>query len=167
MSRRAIPPIPPSGITKRVAIAFAALAFALTQPACTRAPPDSTPEGTVRLFVEKMETGAEDPRAMREAYGLLGPHARANLKERADRASKGQGRRYEPHEMLAEGRFGLKFRPKTMVAKIETDDAFVDVRGDGPEERATVHCIREAAAWRVEPELPELLAPQRRADGGT
>jgi hypothetical protein len=144
-----------------------ALAFALALLACTRAPLDATPEGTVRLFVEKMESGAEDPRAMRDAYGLLGPHARSNLKERADRASKGQGRRYEPHEMLAEGRFGLKFRPKTMTAKIDGDEAFVDVRGDGPEERATVHCIREATSWRVEPELPDLLAPQRRADGGT
>ena len=143
------------------------LAFALAAAGCTRAAPDATPEGAVRLFVEKMETGAEDPRAMREAYQLLGPHARANLKERAERASKGQGRRYEPFEMLAEGRFGLKFRPKTMLAKIEGDDAFVDVKGEGPEERATVHCTHEANAWRVEPELPDVIAPQRRADGGT
>ena len=139
----------------------------LALAACSRSAPDSTPEGAVRTFVEKMETGAEDPRAMREAYGLLGPHARANLKERAERASKGQGRRYEPFEMLAEGRFGLKFRPKAMTAKIDGDDAFVDVKGEGPEERATVHCTREAAGWRVEPELPDVLAPQRRADGGT
>ena len=150
------------------ALAFAfAFAFALLGTACSRAAPDATPEGAVRLFVEKMETGAEDPRAMRDAYGLLGPHARSNLKERADRASKGQGRRYEPFEMLAEGRFGLKFRPKSMIAKIDGEDAFVEVRGDGPEERATVHCTREALAWRVEPELPDVLAPQRRADGGS
>ncbi|MDB5214878.1 MAG: hypothetical protein JWO86_2805 [Myxococcaceae bacterium] len=153
---------------KAPALAFAALALlAALATACSRAAPDATPEGAVRLFVEKMETGAEDPRAMRDAYGLLGPHARSNLKERADRASKGQGRRYEPFEMLAEGRFGLKFRPKTMNAKIDGDDAFVEVRGDGPEERATVHCTRESLAWRVEPELPDVQAPQRRADGGT
>ena len=151
----------------RFAFPFAlVLALAGGASACTRTAPDATPEGAVRLFVEKMETGAEDPRAMREAYQLLGPHARSNLKERADRASKGQGRRYEPFEMLAEGRFGLKFRPKTMSAKIEGEDAFVEVRGDGPEERATVHCVREAPAWRVEPELPDVLAPQRRGDGG-
>ena len=153
------------------ALAFALVStfalLALFSAGCSRAAPDATPEGAVRLFVEKMESGAEDPRAMREAYGLLGPHARANLKERADRASKGQGRRYEPFEMLAEGRFGLKFRPKTMVPKIDGDDAFVEVRGDGPEERATVHCTREGLAWRVEPELPDVLAPQKRADGGT
>jgi hypothetical protein len=139
----------------------------LSAVGCTRAAPDATPEGAVRLFVEKMESGAEDPRAMREAYGLLGPHARSNLKERAERASKGQGRRYEPHEMLAEGRFGLKFRPRTMTAKLEGEDAFVEVRGEGPDERATVHCIHEPAGWRVEPELPDVIAPQRRADGGT
>jgi hypothetical protein len=148
------------------AFALTVLALALASAGCTRTAPDATPEGAVRLFVEKMESGAEDPRAMRDAYQLLGPHARSNLKERADRASKGQGRRYEPFEMLAEGRFGLKFRPKTMFAKIEGEDAFVEVRGDGPEERATVHCVREAPAWRVEPELPDVLAPQRRADGG-
>ena len=146
--------------------AFAALAFASANAGCTRAAPDATPEGAVRLFVEKMESGAEDPHSMRDAYQLLGPHARANLKERADRASKGQGRRYEPYEMLAEGRFGLKFRPKTMIAKIDGENAFVEVRGDGPEERATVHCVHETPAWRVEPELPDVLAPQRRGDGG-
>jgi hypothetical protein len=143
-----------------------ALALALALAACTRAAPDATPEGAVRLFVEKMESGAEDPRAMREAYGLLGPRARSNLKERADRASKGQGRRYEPHEMLAEGRFGLKFRPKTMAARVDGEEATIDVRGEGPEERASVRCVHEALGWRVEPELPELLLPQRRADGG-
>ena len=148
------------------ALVFVLVALAMLA-GCQRAAPDATPEGSVCLFVEKMESGAEDPHAMREAYGLLGPHARANLKERAERASKGQGRRYEPFEMLAEGRFGLKFRPKTMVAKVDGDDAFVDVRGDGPEERATVHCMREGVAWRVEPELPEVLAPQKRGDGGT
>ena len=142
------------------------LALAFGSLGCSRSAPDATPEGAVRLFVEKMESGAEDPRAMREAYQLLGPRARANLKERADRASKGQGRRYEPFEMLAEGRFGLKFRPKAMSTKVEGDDAFVDVRGEGPEERATVRCVREAPAWRVEPELPDVIAPQRRTDGG-
>lgn len=150
-----------------VLVLVAALAAAFGSFGCSRAALDATPEGTVRLFVEKMETGSEDPRAMREAYQLLGPRARANLKERADRASKGQGRRYEPHEMLAEGRFGLKFRPKTMSAKIDGDDAFVLVKGEGPEEQATVRCVREGIAWRVEPELPDVLAPQRRSDGGT
>lgn len=140
----------------------AALAFAFVLAGCTRAAPDATPDGAVRLFVDRMETSADDPRAMREAYALLGPRARQNLKERAERASRGQGRRYEPWEMLAEGRFGLKFRPKQMTSKIEGDAADVDVRGDAPEDRATVHCIREGASWRIELELPERASPQTR-----
>ena len=139
-----------------------ALAIALVLAACTRSAPDSTPEGAVRLFVEKMESSADDPRAMREAYQLLGPKARANLKERADRASKGQGRRYEPYEMLAEGRFGLRFRPQSMGARIAGDEATVDVKGDGPDERASVHCTRESGTWHVEPDLPEVAAPAHR-----
>ncbi len=151
-----------------LALFFALLATVLfATSGCSRSAPDSTPEGVVRLWLEKMESAAEDGRAMKEAYALLGPRARANLKERADRASRGQGRRYEPHEMLAEGRFGLRFRPKAMNAKIDGDDAWVEVKGDGPDERATVKCTREVGAWRVEPELPDVVAPTRRVDGGT
>lgn len=114
-----------------------------------------------------MESAPDDPRASREAYQLLGPHARANLKERAERASRGQGRRYEPYEMLAEGRFGLKFRPKAMTAQTQGDEAVVLVRGEGAEERAQVHCVREGASWHLEPELPDVAPPARRSDGGT
>jgi hypothetical protein len=146
---------------------LARLAFLFLLVACTRSAPDATPEGAVRQWVEKMESGSEDGRAMKEAYGLLGPRARANLKERAERASRGQGRRWEPHEMLAEGRFGLSFRPKAMTSKIDGDEATVDVRGDAPEDRAVVRCTRENGAWRVEPELPDVQAPARRPDGGT
>lgn len=126
-------------------VLLALVSVLLAGTGCSRSAPDSTPEGVVRLWLEKMESAADDSRAMKEAYALLGPRARANLKERADRASRGQGRRYEPHEMLAEGRFGLRFRPKTMTARTEGDEAWVEVKGDGPEEHATVKCVREAA----------------------
>jgi len=134
--------------------------------ACSRSSPDITPEGAVRLWLEKMESAADDAQAMKEAYNLLGPKARANLKERADRASRGQGRRYEPHEMLAEGRFGLRFRPKSMTSRVEGESAWVEVKGDGPDEHATVKCAKENGAWRVEPDLPEPSAPARRNDAG-
>ena len=116
----------------------------------------------MRLFVDRMESASEDPRAMKDAFQLLGPHARANLRDRAQRASKGQGRRYEPWEMLAEGRFGLKFRPKSMSAKVAGHEATVEVRGEGPDERASVHCTRDSApgaGWRVEPDLPPVPRP--------
>jgi hypothetical protein len=134
--------------------------------ACSRPPPDGTPEGVVRLWLEKMETASEDSRAMKDAYGLMGPRARANLKERADRASRGQGRRYEPYEMLAEGRFGLRFRPRAMTTHIEGDDAVVDVDGERPAEHAQVKCVREGQLWRIEPELPDVVVPTRQLDAG-
>lgn len=156
-------PLGPRGrLARRLLALFAAAALV----ACSRAAPDATPEAAVRLWLEKMESGAEDPRTMKEAYQLLGPRARANLAERADRASRGQGRRFEAHEMLAEGRFALRFRPKGMTARTSGDEAWVEVKGDGPDERAVVRCTREGAGWRIEPDLPGMLAPTRRPDGG-
>ncbi len=156
-------------MTRRSILSFFSLlvvAIALLMAGCSRAAPDATPEGVVRLWIEKMESSGDDKRALKEAYELLGPRARANLKERAERASRGQGRRYEPHEMLAEGRFGLRFRPKTMTSRIDGDHALVEIKGDGPEQRATVKCTREGDAWRIEPDLPEVVTPMRRPEGG-
>jgi hypothetical protein len=133
---------------------------------CSRPAPDATPEGVVRLWLDRMESSAEDPKATSEAYLLLGPRARSNLEERAERASRGQGRRFEPYEMLAEGRFGLRFRPKMMTSRIDGDTAWVEVKGDGADEHATVKCAREGAAWRVEPDLPDIVVPNRRSDAG-
>ena len=149
--------------------ARSALAMVLLA-ACSRQAPDATPDGVVRLWLEKMETSAEDPRAARDAYALLGPSARENLEQRADRAGRMHGRRFEPYEMLAEGRFGLKFRPKAVtVGQVAGDEAMVDVVGADPNvERASVRCARDPkdrAAWRIEPELPPVPELVRR-DGG-
>lgn len=129
--------------------------------ACSRTPVDATPDGALRAWIDKMENGGDDPHAMSDAYRLLGPRARANLKERAERASRGQGRRYEPYEMFAAGRFGLNFRPKSMTSHAFGDTAVVDVRGESEGERAEVHCVRENDGWRIEPELPEVSTPVR------
>ena len=90
-----------------------------------------------------------------------------SLEERAERASRVQGRQVEPFEMLAEGRYGFHFRPKAMTSTIKGDDAIVDVRGQNPElEQAQVHCHLENGVWRIEPGIPEPSAPQRREDAG-
>lgn len=121
----------------------------------------------MREWLEAMEASGDDPRATRDAYALLGPAARANLSERAERTSLLTGQRAEPHSMIAPGRFGLRFRPRAMKATVTEDRATVDVSGDGQGERATVRCVRvgagEGAVWRVEPELPEPLARKRDA----
>jgi hypothetical protein len=125
--------------------------------ACSRPPPDATPDGAVRLFLDDMEAADEDdPQAMRRAYDLLGPTARANLEERARRTSELQGRHVEPWQMLAAGRFGLTFRPKSYKPATVGERATVEVLGADPTtEHASVVCVHEAGGWRVEPGLPE------------
>jgi hypothetical protein len=123
---------------------------------CSHPPPDSTPEGALRVFLDEMEQASDDPRLMRSAYDLLGPAARANLEARAHHAAQLQGRQVQPWEMLAAGRFGLAFRPKAMRSSIVGDRATVQVLGADPQtEKASVVCVRESGGWRVEPGLPE------------
>ena len=139
---------------RRAVVLFVALTLA---EGCSRAPPDATPEGAVRLWIDRMEASSSDPRAMREVPQLLGPASRANLEERARHATLAQGRRFESWEMLAVGRFGLRFRPKAMKASVVGDRATVEVTGEDPNtERASVRCVKEGAAWRVEPDLPDV-----------
>jgi hypothetical protein len=131
----------------------AALLAVLT--GCSRPPPDASPDGAVRLFLDEMEAAGSDAREARHAYDLLGPSARANLEERARRTSRLQGRQVHPWDMLAAGRFGVAFRPKSMHAKVVGDRASVEVLGADPQnERAMVTCVREVGGWRIEPELP-------------
>ena len=136
-------------------LALALLAVAAS--ACSHPPADATPVGAVRLFLDDMEEADEDPGVMRHAYDLLGPAARANLEERAHRTARAQGRQVQPWEMLAAGHFGLAFRPKTYhPPTIVGDRATVEVLGANPSvEQASVLCVREAAGWRIEAQLPE------------
>ncbi len=123
---------------------------------CSRPPPDSTPDGAVRLFLDDMDSAGDDPAAVRRVYQRLGPVARANLVERARRTSELQGRHFEPWDMVAAGLFGVAFRPKAMRATVVGDRASVDVFGEDPHtEHAAVACVREGQAWRIEPGFPE------------
>jgi hypothetical protein len=145
-----------SAVTSRGWAALAtSLGFAFAA-GCSRPPPDATPDGAVRIFLDDMEVASEDPKAMRSAYDLLGPEARANLQERARRTSQLLGRQAAAWEMMAAGRFGLAFRPKVMRPTVVGDRATVEVLGADPQnEHATVACTRESGGWRVEPGLPE------------
>ena len=137
----------------RRAAAFVALALAA---GCNHPPADATPDGAVRVFLDDMESASDDAQAMRPAYDLLGPAARANLQERARRTSQLLGRQVAAWEMLAAGRFGLAFRPKSMHSTVVGDRATVEVLGTDPKnEHASVICVHEAAGWRIEPGLPE------------
>jgi hypothetical protein len=142
----------------RPVLARALAGLVLTLAAgCSRPPPDSTPDSAVRLFLDAMDLASDDPRAIRTAYDLLGPAARANLVERARRTSLLQGRQVAPWEMLTAGMFGVAFRTKVMRPNVVGDRATVEVFGEDPQrEHASVVCIREGAAWRVEPRFPEI-----------
>jgi hypothetical protein len=134
---------------------LAASLVAISASACSHPPPDSTPEGAVRLFLDDMDS-SDDPPAMRRAYDLLGPTARANLAGRARRTSRLQGRQVEPWEMLAAGLFGLAFRPKAMRSSGVGERATVEVFGeDSQTEHALVACVHEGRGWRIEPGFPE------------
>jgi hypothetical protein len=136
-----------------------ACAALLALSACSHSPPDATPDGALRLFLDDLEAAEDDGRKMKLAYELLGPEARENLTERAHRVTEAnpglQGRQVQPWEMLASGRLGLAFRPKVMRSSIVGDRATVEVLGADPQaERATVVCVREGEVWRIEPGLP-------------
>ncbi len=145
---------------------LAAFVVGLVLVACSRGAPDGTPDGALRLFLDRMEVATDDSRAMGEAYELLGKSAKKNLEERAERASLVEGRRIAPKDMLATGYFGLRFRPKTMTVHQEGDMATVAVTGSDPQDRAEVVCVKEGVAWRIEPDLPPLSLQQHRPDSG-
>jgi hypothetical protein len=98
-------------------IAGSLVAAATLASACSRPPADAAPEGAVRLFLDDMDVAADEPPAMKRAYDLLGPAARANLAERARRTSELQGRQVEPSDMLATGLFGCSGRSWVTVRR--------------------------------------------------
>ena len=124
---------------------------------CSHGPPDATADGAIKQLLDDLEGASQDPRLMRRAYGLLGPTSRANLQERARRTSLRHARQVLPWEMIAAGRFGLSFRPKTWRPPVVVGDrATVEVLGADPKnEHASVSCVHEAGGWRVELGLPE------------
>jgi hypothetical protein len=135
----------------------AVLVVATVLAGCSHGPPDATADGAAKLLLDDLEGASQDPRLMRSAYGLLGPASRANLEERARRTSLRHARQVSPWEMIAAGRFGLSFRPKTWRPPVVVGDrATVEVLGADPvNEHASVSCVREAGGWRVELGLPE------------
>ncbi len=141
---------------------------ALLGVACARKPPDATPEGAVRELLARMERVDGDAASARAAFELMGGTTRASLRERARRASAASGRPVEPWDMIAPSRFALRFHPQQMHARITGAQATVEVTGLEPStEHASVACVLEGDAWRIEIALPPLPPVEKRPDGGT
>jgi hypothetical protein len=135
--------------------------------ACQRKPPDLTPEGAVRELLDRIDRIETDPTEARAVYDLLSSPTRQNLIERARRASTTSGRDIPPQDMLAPGRFSLRFEPRKMHTRVADDRAVVDVTGIDPEtDRAEVPCVLEDGRWRIEIPLPPLAPVERRPEPG-
>lgn len=128
---------------------------------CGEAHDDATPTGALLMFLEAMDQAASDSNALERAYRLLDPAARAALTQRADKAETLAGHAYQPWEMLAEGRFRLRFAPARhrMRAKIDGDKARVSVSDENGKQSVYVPLVREGEAWRVVLEVPPMYQP--------
>jgi hypothetical protein len=134
---------------------------------CQRKPPDLTPEGAVRELLDRIDRIETDPTEARAVYDLLSAPTKQNLIERARRASTTSGREIPPQDMLAPGRFSLRFEPRKMHTRVAADRAVVDVTGIDPEtDRAEVPCVLEEGRWRIEIPLPPLAPIEKRPEPG-
>lgn len=117
-------------------------------------------------FIDRMQRVHGDPARARDVYELLAAPARANLDERARRASASNGRAVAPEEMLAPSRFYLSFQPRTWTSERGEGWALVTAEGDSPEQRKQIRCLREGGKWKVVLDLPELPPLERRDTRG-
>ena len=137
--------------------------------ACGGAGAPESPAAVVQQFLKVMERSGQDESALLEAYGLLDQSAQRALIARATRARSLSGQDFEPWQMLAQGRFRLRFEPARggMSEKIDGERATVTVSGTQAHERAEVPLVREQGRWRIRLVLPAMGAdvPGRQSDG--
>jgi len=144
---------------------WGALLLVLVVSGCSRKPADLTPDGAVRELLDRIDRTEADPTKAHAAYELLSLRTKQNLIERARRASTTSDREVPPEEMLAPGRFSLRFEPRKMHVRVADDRAVVDVIGIDPEtDRAEVPCVLEEGRWRIEIPLPSLTPVERRPE---
>lgn len=116
----------------------------------------ASPTAVLQQFLTAMDHSATDDGSLRVAYELLSSSARSALEQRAIRAKTLAGQPFEPWQMLAQGRFRLRFSPaarRGMRESIEGDRATVVVTGTNPGERADVQLVRERGVWKLALEL--------------
>jgi hypothetical protein len=133
--------------------------LAISACAACRPAAAETPSETVRQFLGAMDRSAADSHQLREAYTLLDGSAQGALRERAHKTGTLTGRDYEPWEMLAQGRFRLRFRPaarRGMQERIAGAHAVVTVLGEAGE-KAEVPLVQEHGRWRIRLPVPALV----------
>jgi hypothetical protein len=148
---------------ERFALSVLGLAWLGWALGCAPEPKDATPEGALRAFLEAMDRSDQDSHAREDAYHLLAAETRERLARRAELATSLARRRFEPWEMIAQGRYRLRFEGRAgdgLRSEVHGDRAEVIVRGtDGQEAR--VPMVREDGHWRIDLPIPEM---RRRAE---
>lgn len=130
---------------------------------CARDVGEESPERAVSQLVDRLQRVHGNPEAARAVYDLLWAEGRANLDERARRASAVMGRQVAPEEMIAPSRAWLAFRPQRYETQVRGQWAIVTVTGESPgTQRHEVRCVEEEGRWRVVVELPEVSPIQKR-----
>jgi hypothetical protein len=127
--------------------------------ACSSVDADEAPADVLARFLEAMDRSSLYEGALRDAYALLDEQAQHELSARAVRAGSLTGRKFEAWEMIAQGRFRLRFalaEHGEMHTKVAGDKAFVQVKSDDALAQASVPLVREGGRWRVRLLLPEL-----------
>jgi hypothetical protein len=145
----------------------AALICAAAQACGGGADETKSPVATVRHFLEVMDRSGADEGALKEAYRLLDSSAREALADRAERATTLAGRRFEPWQMLAQGRFRLRFAPASprgMRERVQGERAMVTVNGAQPGQSAEVPLVLEQGQWRIALPIPTMRSEPRQPE---
>ena len=132
---------------------------ALLSIACGSAESDATPAEVLSRFLEAMDHSVNNEAALKDAYQLLDAGAQRELKARAQRAGFLTGRKFSPWEMIAQGRFRLRFAPAERADMRTTQSgnhAVVHVKSEDGRSHADVPLVREPAGWRVQLALPQI-----------
>ena len=138
--------------------------MAVASAGCKHTERSDKPEQAVARWIDAMEHLRQDPANARAAFDLLSASARANLKDRARRASAATGQQMAPESMLVPSRFQLRFPVRSMTAHVAGKRAIVEVKG--AHQRADVPCVKEHGKWRVDLMIPALPAVEKRPDAG-
>ena len=125
-----------------------AIAAAALMACADEGPTDETPEGALSLFLASVNP-AERTFDRERAYKLLAPENQQELSKRAAKASKVDGRSFEPSEMLVIERFVQRWPIKNMESEIDGDRAKVTAHGDKASQEAVVDLKRVDGRWRI------------------
>jgi hypothetical protein len=130
--------------------------------ACEPAPPNDTPEGAVREFIEIVRGFHGNEQDANTLFELLSERAKQNLRSRADRYGAASGKKIGPTAMIVPSRMTPRFNPQAYSARIVGKYALVDVVGVTAAQVAQVPCVFEDDLWRLDLVLPELPPMQQR-----